>query len=88
MLDTIKTLLPGRTQVTVNHDHHNGNAQTGKANSDVDWKRFEKDDPESSTQATAKEQSISEPNASTLSEETDPVKDIDPATNATDAVAV
>ena len=46
-----------------------------------------KDDPESSTQPTTKEQSVSEPLASTLPEETDPVKDIDPETNATDAVA-
>ena len=46
-----------------------------------------KDDPESSTQATAKEKSVLEPDASTLPEETNPVKDVDPATNATDAVA-
>ncbi|KAF2562923.1 hypothetical protein F2Q70_00017102 [Brassica cretica] len=46
----------------------------------------EKDDPESSTQATDKEQPVSKPNASTQPEETNPVKDVRPATNATDAV--
>ncbi|XP_013628120.1 PREDICTED: uncharacterized protein LOC106334370 [Brassica oleracea var. oleracea] len=46
-----------------------------------------KDDSESSTQTTAKEQPVSKPNASTQSEETNPVKVIDPATNAIDAIA-
>ena len=44
------------------------------------------DDPESSTHATAKEQPVSKPNASTELEETNPVKVVDPATNAIDAI--
>ena len=46
----------------------------------------EKDDSESSNQATDKEQPVSKPNASTQPEETHPVKDVGPATNATAAV--
>uniref|UniRef100_A0A0D3CH58 Uncharacterized protein n=1 Tax=Brassica oleracea var. oleracea TaxID=109376 RepID=A0A0D3CH58_BRAOL len=45
----------------------------------------EEDDPESSTQETSKKQPVSEPNASAQPEETNPVEDIDPATNAIDA---
>ena len=45
------------------------------------------DDPESSTQGTAKEQPVSKPNTSTQPEETNPVKVVDPATNAIDAIA-
>ncbi|KAF3495671.1 hypothetical protein DY000_02053182 [Brassica cretica] len=43
-------------------------------------------DPESSTHATAKEQPVSKPNASTELEETNPVKVVDPATNVIDAI--
>ncbi|KAF3581357.1 hypothetical protein DY000_02031092 [Brassica cretica] len=41
----------------------------------------------SPTQATAKEHPVPKPNASTQPEETNPVKDVDPEPNATDAVA-
>ena len=50
-------------------------------------KASKKDDPELSTQETAKEQPVSKPNASTQPEETNPVKEVDPATNAIDAIA-
>ena len=50
-------------------------------------KASKEDDPESSTQATAKEQQVSKPNASTQPEETNQVKVVDPATNAIDAIA-
>ena len=33
MPDTVKTLLPGRTQAKGNHHHRNGETQTGEANS-------------------------------------------------------
>ena len=46
----------------------------------------EKDDSESSNQATDKEQPVSKPNASTQPEKTNLVKDVGPAIKATDAV--
>ena len=80
-------LLAGQTKTKADHDHLDGETQTGEASSDINWIRFEKDDSESSTQTTAKEQPVSKPNASTQSEETNPVKVVDPATNAIDAIA-
>uniref|UniRef100_A0A0D3CGB7 Uncharacterized protein n=1 Tax=Brassica oleracea var. oleracea TaxID=109376 RepID=A0A0D3CGB7_BRAOL len=50
-------------------------------------KASKEDDPESATQATTKEQPVSKPNASTQPEETNPVKEVDLATNAIDAIA-
>ena len=43
------------------------------------------EDKKSPTQATAEKIIISEPNASIQPEETKPVEDVDPATNAIDA---
>ena len=48
----------------------------------------EKDGPESSTQATARKQPVSEPSISTQPEKKNPVEDVDPATKAIDANAI